>query len=105
MIGSIRDIELLCSIDIEQTPESLHAHAIPEDVEIRPGDVVIVHDMPTAIGFGTRLTCARRATLRRASPIERWWVEFRSILEITELYEVGFMPRAEAEAALAAPGA
>ncbi|BAJ81252.1 MULTISPECIES: hypothetical protein [Acidiphilium] len=105
MIGSIRDIELLCSIDIEQTPESLHAHAIPEDVEIRPGDVVIVHDMPTAIGFGTRLTCARRATLRRASPIERWWVEFRSILEITELYEVGFMPLAEAEAALAAPGA
>ncbi|CAG4911813.1 unnamed protein product [Acidocella sp. C78] len=83
MIGSIRDIELLCSIDIEQTPESLHAHAIPEDVEIRPGDVVIVHDMPTAIGFGTRLTCARRATLRRAGPIERWWVEFRSILEIT----------------------
>lgn len=104
MIGSIREVELLCSIDIEQTPESLHAHAIPEDVEIRPGDVVLVHDMPTGIDFGTRLTCARRATLRRAGPIERWWVEFRSILEITELYEVGFMPLVDAETAIAASG-
>ena len=42
MSAKYREIELLCSIDIEQTPESFHAHAIPEDIEICPGDQIIV---------------------------------------------------------------
>jgi hypothetical protein len=93
---SAREIELLCSIDIEQTPESFHAHAIPEDVEIGPGDQIIVHDAPTTIGFGERYTGTRRGTLIRATALQRLWTVFRSIFEVAELYEVGFQPISDA---------
>ncbi|HQT64848.1 MAG: hypothetical protein B7Z75_08250 [Acidocella sp. 20-57-95] len=91
-----RQIELLCSIDIEQTPYSLHAHAIPENVEIGPGDTIIVHDAPTNIAFGETYTGERRATLYRASTAQRIWTQFTSMFDIGELYEVGFNPVAEA---------
>jgi hypothetical protein len=83
-------IELVCDIDIEQTKESFHAHAIPDGAEIGPGDVVIVHDAPTDIPFGEIYTGTRRATLFRANAVTRVWTQFASIFEITELYEVGF---------------
>ncbi|HQT38139.1 MAG TPA: hypothetical protein PK231_01855 [Acidocella sp.] len=89
-------IDVLCSIDIEQTPYSLHAHAIPENIEIGPGDTIIVHDAPTNIAFGECYTGERRATLYRASALQRLWTEFTSIFDIGELYEVGFNPVAEA---------
>jgi hypothetical protein len=92
-----REIELICAIDIEQTWESFHAHAIPEGVEIGAGDTILVHDAPTDIGFGERYVGARRATLRRANILQRLWTEFSSIFEIMELYEVGFQPISEAE--------
>jgi len=87
-----RTLELTCDIDIEQTWESFHAHAIPDGAEIGPGDVVIVHDAPTTIGFGETFTGQSRATLIRANPLVRFWTEISSIFEITELYEVGFQP-------------
>ncbi|MDE8348921.1 MAG: hypothetical protein POG74_05475 [Acidocella sp.] len=89
-------IDVLCSIDIEQSPYSLHAHAIPENIDIGPGDTIIVHDAPTNIAFGERYTGERRATLYRASALQRLWTEFVSIFDIGELYEVGFSPVAEA---------
>jgi hypothetical protein len=87
-----RTLELTCDIDIEQTWESFHAHAIPDGAEIGPGDVVIVHDAPTTIGFGETFMGQSRATLIRANPLVRFWTEISSIFEITELYEVGFQP-------------
>jgi hypothetical protein len=96
MSAKYREIELLCSIDIEQTAESFHAHAIPEDVEIGPGDRVIVHDAPTAIAFGEKYTGTRKATLIRATALQRLWTQFSSIFEVSELYEVGFQPIADA---------
>jgi hypothetical protein len=96
MSARYREIELLCSIDIEQTAESFHAHAIPEDVEIGPGDRIQVHDAPAGIGFGETYTGTRKATLTRASTLDRIWTRLRSIFEIAELYEVGFLPVAEA---------
>jgi len=91
-----RTVELTCAIDIEQTQESFHAHAIPQDVEINPGDMILVHGAPTAIGFGETFTGECRATLLRANPLRRLWTEITSIFEITELYEVGFQPIADA---------
>jgi hypothetical protein len=91
-----RQIELLCSIDIEQTQESFHAHAIPEGVEIRPGDIVTVHDAPENIEFGGHYIGERRGTLIRANALVRLWTQFSSIFEIGELYEVGFLPASEA---------
>jgi hypothetical protein len=91
-----REIEVLCSIDIEQTAESFHAHAIPEGVEIGPGDVVTVHGVPVNVAFGEHYVGERRATLVRANVFVRLWTQFSSIFEIGELYEVGFSPACEA---------
>jgi hypothetical protein len=88
-----RTVEVRCDIDIEQTAESLHAHAIPDGIEIRPGDMVTVHDVPARIAFGERITRVGRATVRQAGALERWWTELVALLELTELYEVGFQPK------------
>ncbi len=87
-----RAVEVMCDVDIEKTAESLHAHAVP-DAAIGPGDVVLVHDVPADIAYGGRLSCRCRGTLLRALPGERLWTEIVSLLELTELYEVGFQPK------------
>lgn len=104
MIGRRRAISLRCSLDIENTAESLHAHAIPEDVELRAGDVVVLHDIDPEIGFGERRTGEARASLIRANPLTRFWTEWRALFEIADLYEVGFDTRAEIDAALGRAG-
>lgn len=86
-------VEVDCEIDIEQTAESFHAHAIPTGIDIQPGDSVLVHDAPVSVAFGERLSCRRRATVRRGGAIARIWTEFSGLFELTELYEVGFQPR------------
>jgi len=86
-------VQVRCDIDIEQTPESFHAHAIADGVDIRPGDVVTIHDAPTGIGFGDRFTCVRAATVERAGVLGRLRAELAGLLELTELYEVGFQPK------------
>jgi hypothetical protein len=88
-----RIVSLTCEIDIEQTWESLHAHAIPQDVEIEPGDVIIVH-ATEANAACERYTGQASATLIRAGFWRRHWTRFSSIFELAELYEVGFQPLA-----------
>lgn len=87
-----RTVELICEIDIEQTWQSFHAHAIPDGVEPGPGDMILVHDAPTDIGFGEHYTGTRTATLFRANLFTRLWTQLSGIFEISELYEVGFSP-------------
>jgi len=91
MIGA-RSIEVPCTVEIEQTPEFLAAHAIPE-IDIRPGDRVIVHGAPSGVAFGERLTMQARATVLRAGPFGRLRAYVEGMLEITDLYEVGFQPK------------
>jgi hypothetical protein len=88
-----RSIEVPCTVEIEKTAESLHAHAIPEGVELRPGDTVLVHGAPADIGFGERVTVECTATVTRAGPLRRMWTQLTALLELTELYEVGFQPK------------
>ncbi len=88
--GGGETIDINCDVDIEQTPESFHAHAVPMGIDIRPGDVVKVHGAPSGIGFGERMTCQLRATVTRAGVVERLWTEFTGLFALTELYEVGF---------------
>ena len=85
--------EITCSVDIEQSFDSLHAHAIPEGVELRPGDRVIVHGAPTTIPYGETRSMTCRATVIRASAIGRAWTEFSALFELAELYHCGFEPR------------
>ncbi len=90
MILSRREVDARCIVEIERSPDSLHAHAVPLGVAIRPGDVVLVHDAPLCIGYGERVTRECRATVRRAGPLARLWTRMSAMLSLTELYEVGF---------------
>jgi hypothetical protein len=85
-----RIIEVPCTVDLEQTNESLHAYVELHGVEVRPGDEVIVHDPPDMVAFGERLVCDRRATVVRAGPLKSTMARIAGYLELTELYEVSF---------------
>jgi hypothetical protein len=83
-------IDLPCTVDLEQTTESLHAHVEIEGIEIGPGDQVIVHGAPTHVEFGKRIVCNRRVTIVRAGVVGNMLAQLKGYLELTELYEVSF---------------
>lgn len=83
-------IEVPCTIDLENTPESLHAYVELEGIEVGPGDTVVVQDAPTEIAFGERQIHRRMATVTRAGMIDRAATKVAAYLELTELYECGF---------------
>lgn len=90
-IGGRRSFDVPCTVEIEQTSETLHAHVILDsNVDIQPGDEVTVHDAPTNVNFGERLVVRRTATVVRAGPLERMRARLEGYLELTELYEVSF---------------
>ncbi len=91
-----RSVDVPCIVEIEQTAESLHAHAIPEGISLRPGDSVQVHGAPSRIGFGEKLRVECSATVTRAGPLLRVWTQLTAFLELTELFEVGFQPKEQA---------
>ncbi len=83
-----------CTVEIEHTPESLHAHVeLESDVQIEPGDQVLVHDAPTEVPYGERLVVRRTATVVRAGWPERAWTRLAGNFELTELYDVSFSDR------------
>jgi hypothetical protein len=89
--GGPRQFEIGCTIEIEQTGESLHAHVnFDNDVELHPGDEVPVHGAPVRIRFGESVNLRRTATVVRAGRLKRWMTRLAGYLELTELYEVSF---------------
>lgn len=91
---SERTIEVPCTVEVEHTWASLHAHVdLDGDVEIGPGDSVLVHGAPASVPFGECLTMRCRATVVRANWLERIWTKVLATLEFTELYEVSFTGR------------
>ena len=81
-----------CMVEIESSFDSLHAHAVPEGVMLRPGDRVVVHDAPSSVHYGDVRSYATTATVFRAGPLTRLWTELSAFLELTELYHCGFEP-------------
>jgi hypothetical protein len=91
---SRRAHETSCTIEIEHSDESLHAHVeLDSQSDLRPGDRVTVHGAPIHVSFGQRLVLRRGATVERASWLERQWTRLAGRFELTELYEVSFTPR------------
>jgi hypothetical protein len=89
-----RRFEAPCTIEIEHSAESLHAHVeIEGDIAIEPGDQVLVHDAPTDVPYGERIVVRRTATVIRAGLIERVWTRLAGNFELTELYDVSFSER------------
>ncbi len=90
---SRRAMTVPCTIDVEQTSRSLHAHVALEGIEVEPGDIVTVHDAPGDVVFGARVWCKRSATVIRANRLQRMWARLASNFILAELFEVGFLPR------------
>ena len=88
-----RRFDVPCTVEIERSFDSFHAYAVPEDVMLRPGDQVIVHGAPAQVAFGEKYSFETSATVIRAGFFRRHWTQFCSILELTELYHVGFEPK------------
>jgi len=87
-------IEVPCTVEIEHTPLSLHAHVeIEGDFTIEPGDEVLVLDAPTDIPFGEKIVLRRTAIVTRAGALERIWTKWIGNFELTELYDVSFTER------------
>ena len=90
-IGARQRFDVPCTIEIEQTSGTLHAHVVLDgDVRIEPGDEVMVHNAPTHVEFGERLVVRRIATVVRGSLLDRLRARIEGYLELTELYEVSF---------------
>lgn len=80
-----------CTIEIEHSERSLHAHVELDGAPaLGPGDRVLVHGDPIRVRFGQKLVMRRDATVQRAGWLERQWTRLASRLELTELYEVSF---------------
>lgn len=88
-----QSFDVPCTIELEHTPASLHAWVeLDGNPEIRPGDEVLLHDAPTQIAFGERVTVRRHATVTRAGWAKRLWTKLTAYHELTELFEVNFSP-------------
>ena len=89
-----RSFKAGCTIEIERSAESLHAHVVLDgDFYVRPGDEVVVHNPPGAAQFGERIVVRRNATVTRAGLPERLWTRLAGNFELTELYDVSFTER------------
>jgi hypothetical protein len=90
-IDTRKRFDVPCTVEIEQTSETLHAHVVLDgDIQIQPGDELMVHNAPTSVAFGERLVVRRTATVVRGSLIDRLRARIEGYLELTELYEVSF---------------
>jgi hypothetical protein len=87
-----RVFDVPCTLEIEVTAESVHAHAIPEGVTLYPGDTVVVHGAPDHVAFGDKYSRACTATVTRAGLMTRLWTRLSAIGQVTDLYEVSFAP-------------
>jgi len=90
-IGTRRSFDVPCTVEIEQTSETLHAHVVLDgDIRIQAGDKVMVHNAPSHVAFGERLVVRRTATVVRGRALDRLRARIEGYLELTELYEVSF---------------
>lgn len=89
--GSGREVETACTIRIENTFESLHAHVeLTGGIAIEPGDEVVVHGAPIQVPYGERALIERTATVIKAGWLERTWTRWTGDLEFMELCEFSF---------------
>lgn len=83
--------EVDCTVEVVNTFESLEAHVRFNDgTTVRPGDEVTVHGAPIEVPYGETRREDRRATVARATGLERAWTRATGDLEFMELCEFSF---------------
>lgn len=86
--------DMAARIAVERTNEHFCAHTVyGEPVDFQPGDRVHVTGPVITAKTGDRFIAKRRAHVRRAGALTRFWFRLISVLEITGLYEVSFSGR------------
>ena len=86
-----RTIDVPCTIEIENTFESLHAHVnLHGGIEVEAGDEVLVHGDEIRVPYGQKVTLERMATVTRANWLQRKITSLLARFELTELFEVSF---------------
>jgi hypothetical protein len=94
LLGVRERIEVPCVVKVENTFESLHAHVeLGGDIKIEPGDEVVVHGEPVRVPYGEKREFERRATVIRATWLERTWTRMTGDTEFMELLEFSFSER------------
>lgn len=89
--GRRQTIEVPCTIRVEHSFDFLNAHLeLHDNVAPGPGDEVIVHGDPIYVPFGEKAVIKRRATVKRAHPVERAWTRMTGDAEFMELLEFSF---------------
>ncbi len=87
-------IEVPCKVFVSNTFESLYtAVDFEQDIQIHPGDEVIVHGAPIQVPYGETAEFQRQATIIRAGWLKRVWVRLTGKLEFMELCEFSFSER------------
>lgn len=80
-----------CTIEIENTFESLHAHVELHGTDpVEAGDEVLVHGDDIRVPYGHKVVLQRQATVTRANWLDRTLTVLGARFELTELYEVSF---------------
>lgn len=94
LLASRASFDVPCTIEIENTFESLHAHVeLDGDVAIEAGDEVLVHGDVIRVPYGEKVVMRRHATVTRASRLDQALIKLAAHMELTELYEVSFSSR------------
>ena len=83
--------DVMCTVRVVNTFESLAAHVELDDgVSVEPGDEVLVHGKPMIVPYGETAIERRKATITRATWLERKWVRMTGDLEFMEHLEFSF---------------
>jgi hypothetical protein len=82
---------VMCTVNVVNTFEFLGAHVVlDDDIQIQPGDEVLVHGDEIRVPYGQTHTERRQATINRASWLERKWTKLTGNFEYMELLEFSF---------------
>jgi hypothetical protein len=94
MSTSSRSFDVFCTVKVSHTFEDLSAHVELEgDVEVEPGDQVLVHGAEINPPYGEVRVERRRATVTRATWLTRAWTRLTGDLDALSLLDVSFTDR------------
>jgi hypothetical protein len=92
-IFSGTELQFPCTLDLEHTSNSLHAHVAIVGCELGPGDSVVLSNVDHRLRFGEQRSVAAVATVTRAGWLRRQWFKAVSMMQLTSLYDVSFSDR------------
>jgi hypothetical protein len=86
--------EVLCTVRVSHTFEELSAHVeLDGQIDIQPGDRVLVHGEAINPPYGEVRVERRVATITRANWLERTWTRLTGDLDCLSLLDVSFSDR------------